>query len=266
MNDNDFIKPDMLSSGLKTKLIGTKIIHFFETDSTNTQAQQYALDGCQEGTVITAESQTKGRGRRSRDWYSPHGKGIYMSVILYPRISLKGLPRITLVAAVAAAEALQASAGIRVEIKWPNDLLMNNKKICGILTELNSLGNEKNVVIVGIGINVNTPLEMFPADIADIATSILIETKQPPPRPVIIKSLIEHFDHYYEIFLHGGFNSILEKWKDYSNIIGRKINVNQTGGVHVTGTVIDVDADGALLVRDTDGVIQTIYSGEISYL
>jgi BirA family transcriptional regulator, biotin operon repressor / biotin---[acetyl-CoA-carboxylase] ligase len=265
MKDNDFINPDLISSGLKAKLIGAKIIHFLETDSTNTRAQQYALDGCQEGTVITAESQTKGRGRRNRDWYSPHGKGIYMSVILYPRISLKELPKITLAAAVAATEALQASAGIRVEIKWPNDLLMNNKKICGILTELNSLGNEKNVVIVGIGINVNTPLEMFPADIADIATSILIETKQKIPRPVIIKSLIENFDHYYEIFLNGGFNSILDKWKDSSNIVGRKINVKQAGA-HVTGTVVDVDMDGALLVRDNDGVIQTIYSGDISYI
>jgi BirA family biotin operon repressor/biotin-[acetyl-CoA-carboxylase] ligase len=265
MNNHDIINVEDITSALKTRIIGKKITHYHETDSTNTRARQFALDGCQEGTVITAESQSKGRGRENRDWHSPHGTGIYMSVILYPRISLKGLPRITLVAAVAVAEALKNSAHIRVEIKWPNDLLLNNKKICGILTELCSLGNEKNAVIVGIGINVNTPADMFPADIANIASSILIETKEKFSRLEIIKSVIEYFDRYYEVFLQSGFDSILGTWKDYSNIVGRKIQVKQSGTA-VTGTVIDVDMDGALLLKNGDGVIRTIYSGDISYI
>ena len=265
MNNNDSIRAEALSSVLKTRIIGKRIIHYQETDSTNTSALQCAVEGCQEGTVIIADSQSKGRGREDRDWHSPPGTGIYMSVILYPRISLKGLPRITLVAAVAVAEALKSTAHIRVKIKWPNDLLLNNRKICGILTELCSLGNEINAVIVGIGINVNTPAGMFPADIADIASSILIETKEKFPLSEIIKSVIEYFDRYYAIFIEGGFESILSMWKDYSNIVGRKIQVKQSGTA-VTGTVIDIDMDGALLVQDDNGVIQTIYFGEVSYI
>jgi BirA family biotin operon repressor/biotin-[acetyl-CoA-carboxylase] ligase len=264
MNDDDII-PELISSALNTAIIGKKIIQFNETDSTNTRARQCALDGRQEGTVIIADSQSKGRGRENREWHSPHGTGIYMSLILYPRISPKGLPRITLVAAVAVAEALKSSAHIRVEIKWPNDLLLNNRKICGILTELCPLGNDKNAVIVGIGINVNTQADMFPADIANIASSILIETKEKFSRPEIIKSVIEYFDRYYEIFIRGGFDSILNTWKDYSKIIGRKIQAKQSGTV-VAGTVIDIDTDGALLLKNGDGVIRTVYSGDISYM
>lgn len=265
MNDNDSIMAEALSSSLKTRIIGRKIIHYHETDSTNTRALQCALEGCGEGTVITADSQSKGRGREDRVWHSPHGTGIYMSVILYPKISLKALPRITLVAAVAVAEALKSSSHIRVEIKWPNDLLLNNRKICGILTELCSLGDKKNAVIVGIGINVNTPADMFPGVIADIASSIFIETKEKFPRQEIIKSVIEHFDRYYAIFMEGGFDGILSVWKAYSSIVGRKIHVKQQD-TSVDGTVLDVNNDGALLLQDDNGVIQTIYSGEVSYI
>lgn len=264
MNNHDSIMPEVLSSVLKTSLIGIKIIHHHVTDSTNTRALQCALDGCQEGTIIIADTQSRGRGRQDRVWHSPHGTGVYMSAVLYPKVSLKDLPRITLVAAAAVAEALKSSARVNVEIKWPNDLLLNNRKICGILTELCSLGNEKNAVIVGIGINVNTPADMFPADIADIASSIFIETREKFSRHEIIKSVIEYFDRYYGIFMQGGFDRILGVWKDYSRIIGRKINVRQSGTA-VTGTVIDVDMNGALLVRDNNGVIETIYSGEVTY-
>jgi BirA family biotin operon repressor/biotin-[acetyl-CoA-carboxylase] ligase len=265
MNTLDIIIPEALHSVLNTRIIGKKIIHYHETDSTNTRAHQCALDGCPEGTVITADSQSKGRGREDRVWHSPHGTGIYMSVVLFPRISLKDLPRITLVAAVAVAEALKSAARVRAEIKWPNDLLLNNRKICGILTEHCSLGNEKNAVIVGIGINVNTSADMLPPDIADIASSLFIETKEKFPRLEIIKSVIEYFDRYYGIFINGGFESILDIWKDYSTIIGRKILVKQRD-TSITGTVLDVNRDGALLLKIDNGVIQTIYSGEVSYI
>jgi BirA family transcriptional regulator, biotin operon repressor / biotin---[acetyl-CoA-carboxylase] ligase len=265
MSDNDIIIPEKISADLKTKIIGKKIIYFPETDSTNTRAKQFAIDNCLEGTVILADSQTMGRGRMDRMWHSPVGTGIYMSIIVHPGISIKELPKITLVAAVAAAEALSASANVNIIIKWPNDLLLNDKKICGILTELHSLGNEKSFVIVGIGINVNTPGEMFPADIAGIATSILKEAGQKIPRSAIIKSVIECFDRWYGVFLNGAFPEILHKWKAYSKIIGRRIQVKEAD-TQITGTVIDIGSDGALMLEDANGCIYKIYSGDISYL
>lgn len=265
MKGNDIIIPDKISEGLKALIIGKKIIYFPETDSTNTQAKRFAIDGCPEGTVILADRQTMGRGRMSREWHSPGGAGIYMSIVVRPEISLNELPKITLVAAVAAAEAVNASANVKVLIKWPNDLLLNGKKICGILTELHSPENENSFVVVGIGINLNTPGEMFPEDIAGIATSVFIETRQKIPRITVIKSVIEYFDRWYDVFLNGGFPGILEKWKAYSEIIGRRIQVEQMDAL-ITGTVIDIGSDGALILQDASKNIHRIYSGDVSYL
>jgi BirA family biotin operon repressor/biotin-[acetyl-CoA-carboxylase] ligase len=265
MDALDIIIPEALYPVLNTSIIGKKIIHYDETDSTNTRALQFALEGCPDGTVVTADSQSKGRGREDRIWHSPHGMGIYMSVVLYPRISLKALARITLVAAVAVAQALKSAARVRPEIKWPNDLLLNNRKICGILTELHSLGNEKNAVIIGIGINVNTSADMFPPDIAGIASSIFIETEKKISRQEILKSLIEWLDRCYGIFIQGGFDRILVTWKNYSTIIGRSILLKQNDTT-ITGTVLDVNKDGGLILQDDRGVTQAIYSGEVTYI
>ena len=245
--------------------IGHTIIRLKETDSTNLRAAHYIRKGYGEGTVIIAESQTKGRGRLGRTWHSPPGTGLYLSIILNPRISAKELPRITLVAAVAAFDALKESACIDADIKWPNDLLLNNRKICGILTELHAVEKDNSHVIVGIGINLNTPAPAFPPDLADIATSVLCETGKTVSVSAIMDSLLGSFDHYYNIFLNNGFADILKKWKSHSSIMGRKIQVDE-GGETITGTAFDLDENGALLVRQNDGSVKTVYSGDVSYV
>jgi BirA family transcriptional regulator, biotin operon repressor / biotin---[acetyl-CoA-carboxylase] ligase len=262
---DDMLNVETISAGLKSDRIGGKIILYNETESTNTCALEFAREGAPEGTVILADSQTAGRGRMGRGWHSPPGTGIYMSVILYPRVSIQELSGITLVTAVAAAEALAAAARIRADIKWPNDLLVNNKKICGILTELHSREDGTNIVIVGIGINVNTPKGTFPEDIANIASSVLIETGRKASRSKIVSSMIEYFDSWYGVFINGGFKIILDKWKAHSGMIGRKVRVAQEGA-HTTGTVIGVDANGALVIQGDDGSSHLVYSGDVSYI
>jgi BirA family transcriptional regulator, biotin operon repressor / biotin---[acetyl-CoA-carboxylase] ligase len=264
MNGTDPIVPDEITAGLRTKIIGVRLVHVPETDSTNTMALAHARDGCPDGTVITADSQTSGRGRMDRAWFSPPGAGIYLSVVLRPDASLKGLPRLTLAAAVAAAEALEESAGVRADIKWPNDLLLNDKKVCGILTELHTGGEVNTLVIIGIGINVNTPAGSFPEDIAGIATSILAETGRRTSRADIIRSLLGFLDRYYDMFLRGEFPAILEKWKSRSSMIGKRVTIDQAGAL-VTGTVMGIDGEGALILRDDEGRVQTLYSGEVLF-
>lgn len=254
-----------LSAGLNTEKIGKRIIHFTETDSTNTQALLLARGGAAEGTVVLAERQTAGRGRMDRTWHSPPGAGIYLSVILTPRVSPSRLPGITLVAAVAGAESLKESTRVSVDIKWPNDLLLNGRKICGILTELHSREDGSPIVIVGIGINVNTPRDMFPEDIANTASSIMIETGREASRKDIVSSLLGHFERWYRIYTEGGFAVILDRWKAYSGIIGRRIRVEQEGA-RTEGTVLDIDISGALIIHDDAGLRHSICSGDIVYV
>lgn len=259
------IHTDAIAAGLGTSVIGKKIMHFHETDSTNTRALFLARGGAAEGTVVLADRQTAGRGRMNREWHSPGGTGIYLSIILTPRAPLNSLPGITLVAAVAAAEALESAAGVRADIKWPNDLLLNNRKICGILTELHARDDGAAIVIVGIGINVNTPAERFPAEVRDIASSLLIETGRETSREEIVISLLERFERRYEMFIFGRFDAILDRWREYSGIIGRRVCIEQDG-VRTLGTVVDIDMGGALVILNISGSRQMILSGDITYI
>ncbi|HDP79385.1 MAG TPA: biotin--[acetyl-CoA-carboxylase] ligase [Spirochaetes bacterium] len=261
-------RPDVLSIAevgdiLNTKVFGVAGYHYLqETGSTNHEAAVLADQGAPEGTIVIAERQTRGRGRRERNWYSPAGKNIYFSLILRPSISPAQAPKLTLLAAVAAAETLSVLTGLDVRIKWPNDLLVGDRKIAGILTEMSAGMEAVNHVIMGIGLNINTPPESFPDEIRDIATSLRAETGGDFPRALVLGTLLESLELYYHLFLSGGFPNILVRWKELSGIVGKKIQVNGVNS-RVAGTVLDVDGDGVLLLKDDEGLVHRIFSGDV---
>lgn len=262
--DPDLLLPAEIRENLKNRVFGNKDIHYFEEiDSTNTKAKELAEQGAPEGTLVIAESQTLGRGRRGRQWYSSHGKGIYATIILRPNIPPMGAPRITLMTAVAVAKALLSQANMDIRIKWPNDILVKNKKLVGILTEISTEMDAVNYILVGFGVNVNTPTQDFPPEISGIATSIFVETGKVQSRLKLLQACLEQFETYYNMFKQNEFGTILQQWKILSKTMGSRIVVDVLGQKY-TGKILDIDDDGVLILKDDENKIHRIFSGDIT--
>lgn len=260
----DILSPEEVCPGLKTEILGRKhYLYFREIDSTNNRARALASEGYPEGTVIVAETQTAGRGRRGRDWYSPANQGIYVSIILRPVLRLKEISRISLVTAVAVAETLEEELHLKPLIKWPNDILINNRKMVGILSEAVTDMDSVEYIVVGIGLNINNTLQEFPADLRTPATSALAELDHPGSRIKVLQSLLLSLERHYNLLLGGNFARTLEKARRLSLVIGQEVQLD-SGNSIVSGQAIDIDESGYLLVRDQTGTIHTIMSGEIS--
>ena len=263
---SDFLLADEIREGLNTQIFAQRdILHYEETDSTNIRAKDLADRGAPEGTLVVAEKQTRGKGRRGRTWFSPAGGGIYASLILRPVISPGEAPRITLMTAVAVAEALLALIPLVFKIKWPNDILVNGKKIAGILTEISTEMDSVDYIVVGLGLNVNTPKKSFTQDIREKATSILAETGKPFSRTKLVQAYLQRYEVYYEMFQKGEFEPILDRWKELADIIGQLITVDMAGKMY-SGKVMDVDNDGVLILRDDQGDLHRIFSGDVTLL
>ncbi len=257
----DLLLPREILEGLDTAVMGRReIFYSSRIDSTNTKAKKIAEEGAGEGTLVVSESQTSGRGRRGRTWFSPPGQGIYSSLILRPEITPSQAPKITLLTAVVMAETLLSLTGLKINIKWPNDILVNRGKLAGILTEISADMHAIDYVVVGMGLNVNTM--SFPEGLANIATSILIETGRPYIRVPIIREYLKRFESYYDIFKKDGFATIISRWREIADIIGRSITVDTTGGRH-TGEIQDIDDNGVLILKDGKGDFHRIFSGDI---
>ncbi len=260
---SDLLLADEIRERLDTKVFGRRdIICLKETDSTNMKAKDSAAAGGAEGTVIIAEKQTKGRGRRGRDWFSYPGGGIYISIILRPEISPGDAPVITLMTAVAAAETLICQTGLKLRIKWPNDILVNEKKIAGILTEISTEMDTVDYIVVGLGLNVNIPSGAFPEDIRKRSTSILIETGERFSRIELIGAYLGWYEKYYEIFKRKDIKSIMHRWKELADIIGKRITVDASGR-KIAGEVVNVGNDGVLLLKDDQEKLHRIFSGDV---
>ena len=259
---SEMLLPREIREGLETKVFGkSDIVYFKETDSTNTRAKELATQGAPEGTLVVSEAQTEGRGRKGRDWFSPPGSGVYVSLILRPTVPPSEAPKITLLTAVVMAETLLSLTQLRVRIKWPNDILVNGKKIAGILTEMSTDMDAIDYVVVGLGLNVDTP--RFPHDIREKATSIFIETGTHFSRVKLIKAYLKWYEQYYQIFKGIGFDPILKRWKELADIIGKRIVVEMIDQT-LTGEVQDIDSDGFLVLRDEEGKSIRIVSGDIT--
>ena len=257
----DLLNSDNISINLDTIFIGRYIIHLDTIDSTNSYAKTIG-ESCDDGTVITCENQLGGRGRLGKQWESQTGS-MCMTIVLKPKIDLFQVAKITQVCAAAIALSL-AELKVDVKIKWPNDLMMNNKKICGILTEMNSDKNHVNYVVVGMGLNVNNLYEDFPYEIRSTATSILNETGKHIKRSVIASKIMNNFEILYTEFVkNNNFKLSLDICKNKSNVIGKKINLIKNKEITVA-KALDLGEDGDLIVQYENGEIDSIISGEIS--
>ncbi len=260
----DLLLPNEIREGLETKVFGKRdIVYFTETDSTNTRAKDLASKGALEGTLVISERQTKGRGRKGRSWFSPSQGGIYTSLILKPSISPSEAPKITLLTAVVVAEALRSLTGLSAIIKWPNDILIDGKKVAGILTEMSTEMDAIDHIVVGLGLNVNTP--DFPDDIREKATSLFIETGKHFPRVRFIQEYLKWYEEYYEIFKRTGFEPIIKRWKELTNIIGKRITVEMISKKY-SGEVQDIDKDGVLILKDNTGKSHRIIFGDVTLM
>ena len=253
----DIIESEKVKGHLTAKFIGSEIFLFDKVESTNDTAKDLAIKDCKEGAVVIADSQSKGRGRLGRRWESPSGAGIYLSIILKPK---NIMPQLTLVGGVSVAEAIQHICAGLVSLKWPNDININGKKAGGILTEGISKGK---IVIVGIGINVNTELSMFTNELKDKATSIMIETGKRVDRNLLIAELLNRFEYWYEKFMEGG-ETVIKRWRELSDTFGRRIKVSAENKVF-EGVAEMIDSEGSLMLRQNNGSLKRISAGEICY-
>ena len=254
----DQLIPREIQFGLNTKVFGKNIVSYDSVSSTMDLAFRLGLDGAAEGTVVCAETQTKGRGRLGRVWNSPKGKGIYLSIILRPSLPPTDVARLTLLGAVAVAEAIQKVSGILPKIKWPNDLLINNKKVAGILTEMSAEMDRVRFVVLGLGINVNTPANLLP----DHATSLKVETQKTISRVELIQNILVSLEFWYDNLKKNGFEPVIERWKNLSLTLGQRIRIVDPSGT-VEGEAIDLDSHGGLVIRNNFGICVQRMSGDV---
>ena len=258
----DRLLPEEISSHLKTRSIGKSIFYQASTASTNDEAKRLANTGCIDGTIVLSEEQQKGKGRLSRGWFSPFGKGIWLSIVLRPSFRPQDAPKCTLMAAVALYRAIKKVTPISCGIKWPNDILIQGKKLAGILTEMSAEIDAVNYLVIGMGINVNIRSGEFPDDLAQMATSLAEQVGSPVPRLTLLVALLEELDACYHHVLNKGFEDVLAEWRTYSITLGQEVNVIGIDKTFV-GRALDIDEEGALLVQ-TDLGLERVLAGDVS--
>jgi BirA family biotin operon repressor/biotin-[acetyl-CoA-carboxylase] ligase len=258
----DILTPDMLRHRLKGSLFGKHIHHFFKTDSTNRVALELGHAGEPEGTVVLAEEQTAGRGRAGRAWLSERAAGIYVTLLLRPRLAPVQAPLLTMMAGLSVHGAAEAVTGLNVDLKWPNDLLIGGKKAGGILTEMHAEPSQVRFVIVGIGLNVNQ--EKFPGELANIATSLRIETGKPQSRMELLVRLLREFESDYNRFLREGVSGVVERFETASSYArGKRVRVSN-GSESYVGTTAGLGPEGLLQVEREDGRLMTVIAGDVA--
>lgn len=256
----DLLIPEEIWAKAELSFLANKIFYRSLTDSTNTDAKSIAKDS-PNGTIVIAEEQRKGRGRMGRSWSSPRGSGLWFTIILKPDIPPYKAPKLTLLTSVCIQYAIEKSTGIKTKIKWPNDILINDKKICGILTEISAELDAVNYIIIGIGVNVNNI--DFPVDIRNRATSLRIEKGEKVDRVNLLVNILESFEYFYEKAFNDGFSSILERWRKYSCNLGKQVKIIGRDK-SFNGIALDIDEKGALLVKKENGEVAKVLSGDVS--
>ncbi|OKY53006.1 biotin--[acetyl-CoA-carboxylase] ligase [Megasphaera cerevisiae] len=256
----ELLRPETISPKLKTKYFGKKIVYYEKVDSTNTAAKKIADKGAEEGTIVVAEEQTGGRGRLSRSFLSPFAQGIWFSIILRPTFPPMEVSKMTLVAAVALTKALRKMGLIHCGIKWPNDILVHDRKIVGILTELNASVEKINYMVMGIGINTALTKKVLPRDLKKTVTSFAIENV-PVHRSELLQEVLLQLEHYYTVAQEQGFAPVLEEWKMLSCMLGKDVEVSLTDHTF-TGKAVDLDENGNLVVETANG-LEKVLAGDV---
>lgn len=262
VGQQDVLNKNEIESRLYTKWAGRELYYYESTDSTNLQVKRLMEEGAPEGVLVVGGEQKQGRGRRGRSWQSPPGTNIYMTLGLRPEFQPDLAPMVTLIDALAVAEAVEQTCGLQTRIKWPNDVVIGGKKICGILTEMSAETGYIHYVVIGTGINVN--IKEFPEEIRETATSLYLEKGETVLRAPIVAKTMEYFESYYEKFIQTMDLSLL--MEDYNKRL-----VNKDAAVKVLdpqnefeGTARGIDEKGQLLVERQDGTVETVYAGEVS--
>jgi BirA family biotin operon repressor/biotin-[acetyl-CoA-carboxylase] ligase len=262
ISEPDVLTYEEVENDLNTNFIGRNIYYFNTISSTNIKAKEIAFQEL-EGTVVIAEEQTVGKGRLGRNWTSPKGKGIWMSIILKPEVDPIKVAKITLIGAAAVNKALE-DIGVKSQIKWPNDIVINGKKVCGILTEMNCELNMINYVVMGIGINANLQEEDFPKDLTDKATSLKIAEKREINRKELLANILNRFEEFYIPFKdNDDISKAIEICKKNSAIIDKEVRIIK-GEEIKTGKALDINEEGKLVVMFENGIVENIFSGEVS--
>ncbi|MCM2271242.1 MAG: biotin--[acetyl-CoA-carboxylase] ligase [candidate division Zixibacteria bacterium] len=261
--------PDLLTATevgyqLKTRLIGRHIHSYRLVKSTNDLVSQMAESGAPEGSIVTAEQQSQGRGRLGRTWFSPESTGIYVSILLRPHIKPEQAPGLSIMTSLALADTLDPVAPGEVQIKWPNDILIGGKKVCGVLTELSAERHRILHVVVGVGINVNQRAADFPADIKRTATSLRVVTKKKLNRAELLKSFLRNFEREYLDYQKYGLKKSQRRLRKYSSMLGKSVRILSGENV-IEGVAVDIDTSGALILYH-GGKRIPISAGEVSIL
>lgn len=265
LNSPDLLHADDLISRLKVPaVVGREIQVFQQTTSTNEVIEKLARGGAAEGAVVFAESQTKGRGRLGRRWESATHCGLWFSVLLRPKLRVPACTRLTITAATALSRAIRQQTRLQLEIKWPNDIMIEGRKLAGILTELSGELDYVRYVILGIGVNVNQDGAGFPKNLAQTATSLRLATGQKISRPELAVSILEALDADYQKLNHGQFGSLADEWSRQCATIGRQICL-RIGGRVLEGRAEALDEDGALLLRTEHGRLERIIGGDVTF-
>lgn len=267
MNDNEVrvmpedLDENILREKLQGKRIGRAVYLYPEIDSTNSVAFSLGHSGAEEGAIVIADRQSQGRGRLRRPWQSPPGSNLYTSILLKPSIEPSVAPQLTLLAGVAVADLLSAYCPGAVRLKWPNDVQIDGKKVCGILAEMRTSGHGIDYIVVGIGININISKSEFDEEFRNLATSLREETGKTLSRMDIAVSLYEHFESCYKIYLAEGFGPLKDRWLKYAAIVGEQLQVIFRDELQ-TGEVVELDDYGALLLRGDDGRVTRVIAGD----
>ncbi|NLE64457.1 MAG: biotin--[acetyl-CoA-carboxylase] ligase [Elusimicrobia bacterium] len=255
--------PDKVSSAevqfhLGTRVLGRHVHHFETLPSTMDEAFRLAGEGAPEGTIVIAEAQTRGRGRLGRSWVSPKGKGLYFSLILRPSCPLAEIPRLTLLAAVAVSEAVEAVSGVRLLIKWPNDLLFGKKKVVGILTEMRAEMDRVDFVVLGIGANIQARSGSLPPEAIALEEAAACSLS----RVALLQEMLRILEKWYSLAGKNGFAEVLKVWRERSATLGQRVHFEDRGR-NVSGKAVGLADDGGLLVELSDGTVVKRISGEV---
>jgi BirA family biotin operon repressor/biotin-[acetyl-CoA-carboxylase] ligase len=253
---------EKILQGLDTGVIGRKIQVFQDIDSTNDEVRRLAEAGEQEGLVVLAEKQQKGRGRQRRPWVSSQGTGLWFSILLRPDILPEKAPETVFMSAAAVCGALKVYTGLSCFLKWPNDILWEGKKLCGILTEMNGTRDKLNYIVLGIGINVNQSLEDFPPELRLKASSLAMAAGKEWNRTPLLQAVLSALEKEYKDYLNAGFEVTLGRWRQLCGIFQKNVRISLPGEV-LQGVALDVDAQGALLVETPQG-LERVTVGDVS--
>ncbi len=264
LNSPDTLHADDLLARLgKTKVIGRDVRVFQETTSTNDVIEKLARDNVPEGVVVFAESQSKGRGRLGRKWFSPSRKGLWFSILLRPKLRPQETTQLTVAAATGLRRAIERATGLKAKIKWPNDILLSGKKSAGILTELTAELDRVKHIILGIGVDVNLSAADLPAELRKTATSLRIETGKAVSRAELAVHILRELDHDYTRICSGKFESVANEWEEQCETIGHPVAI-QIGERRFHGRAESLDDDGALLLRTQYGQLERITGGDVT--